>query len=168
MKMKNRVKIFLATVITCGSLALIKTVDAQSIKIVNPPTINYEDFDIEENPVFATYDTGKIYFTKDETNIDEEPADIIIVDMRDEKENMQIVSSYRITNRETQLEVIDIMLEYNDLYPSETPWIRTKDSIANEWLIHNIAYFLHYKRDHSASADFENKEEDTYTFRLIK
>lgn len=165
---KGKIKLFIAAFLTCGSLSLVKTVEAQSIRFVNPPTINYEDFSIDDNPIFATYDNGNIYITDDQDKINDKPADIIIVDMREKRENMEVVESYRITNRETQSEIIDIMLEYNDLYPSEIPWTRTKESIANEWLVHNIAYYLHYKRDHSAHADFENKEENDYILRLIK
>lgn len=169
MTRKGKVKVFIAAFITCGALAIARHVDAQSIRFAKPPVINYDDYDIKDNPVFATYDTGKIYITKQSTSIEENLGDIIILDMRDEKENMQIVSSYRIVDGKTQLEIIDILLVYNELYPSRIPWIRSRESLFNEWLIHNIAYYLNYKRDHSDNVDFQNNEERRYSpFKLIK
>ena len=166
--MKIRCKFFIAAIIGCGIVTSVRACHG-NIKMSTPPIINYEEYDIKNNPLFATYDNGEIYITKSLKNVEADDNDIVIIDLRDKKEDMQITSSYRIGDIPTQLKVIDVIIEYNNLYPSDTPWIRSKNSLLNEWIVHNIAYYCNYERTRSESVDFENSEEETYnTLRLIK
>ncbi len=167
--MKARCKIFIAAILSCGIITNVRSCSG-NIKMSKPPIINYEQYDIEDNPIFATYSEGKIYITENPQDItDEQEKDIVIADYRDIKEDMQITSSYRINDISTQLKIIDLLLTYNELYPSDTPWNRTKNSMLNEWIAHNIAYLCNYERQSSESVDFENNEEERYNIlKLIK
>ncbi len=166
--MKTRCKIFIAAILSCGIATSVKACSG-NIKISKPPIINYEQYDIEDNPIFATYEDGQIYIVDNEEDIKPTPNDIVIVDLRDVKEDMQISSSYRIEDIPTQLEIINLILEYNELHPSDTPWDRSKNSMLNEWIAHNIAYFFNYERQSSESVDFQNNEEERYdVLKLIK
>ncbi len=166
--MKLKCKIFITTLLSCGIITSIKNSYGKII-ISKPPIINYEEYNIEDNPIFATYNGGQIYITNSSSKIKENDNDIIIIDERENKENIEIKSSYRIDDITSELEIIDLILKYNELYPSKIPWTRTKSSLLNEWTLHNIAYYLGYKRDHSQSVDFENFEEENYNiFRLTK
>lgn len=166
--MKLRCKIFLTALISCGLITSLKNSTGKII-ISKPPLINYEEYNIEDNPLFATYNNGQIYITNNPSKIEEKENDIVIIDERDKKENIEIKSSYRIDDIASKLQIINLILEYNALYPSDTPWIRSKTSLLNEWTLHNIAFFWGYKRDHSQSVDFENSEEEKYDIlRLTK
>ena len=166
--MKARCKIFIAAILSWGIATSVKACSG-NIKISKPPIINYEQYDIEGNPVFATYEDGEIYIVDKDNDIEHDANDIVIVDLRDVKEDMQVISSYRIEDIPSQLKIIDLILEYNELFPSDTPWDRSKNSMLNEWLAHNVAYLLNYERQSSESVDFQNQEEDQYDIiKLIK
>ena len=159
--MKVKCKIFIAAILSCGVLSIVKAQN-DDIKISKPPVIMDDTYDIEDNPIFATFDNGNIYIVDDPDKVDEEDNDIVIIDERDTRENMRIEDSYRLDNPLTQLKIINIILKYNELHPSKKEWIRTKYSLLNEWIAHNIAYFWDYEKERTESVDFENREEDTY------
>lgn len=166
--MKLKCKIFIATILSCGIITSVKATPPNA-KIVTPPKINYEDYDITTNPLFATYNDSEIYITYDASTIENpDDDDIIIIDKREEQD-IQIDKSYRINDIQTKLAIIDLILTYNELYPSDDPWIRSKWSMLNEWNSHNLAYYFDYKRAQSESVDFENSEEEQYdVIKLVK
>ena len=121
-----------------------------------------EDFDIESHPKYAIYQNGTIYICHDVKDIDYQKDDIVILDLRDEKEDICIRDSYRLDDISSQEALIQLIIDYNKLYPSQKLWQRSEESLLNEWLIHNLAYKLNISRERTSDVDFENKEENKY------
>lgn len=72
----------------------------------------------------------------------------MVIDKRDDTDNpnMQVVNSFSIIGETKMNFVIDAMLEYNLDNHSETPWIRSRESMLIEWRMHNFAYRLLFFR----------------------
>ena len=128
---------------------------------------NYE-IRIEEE-YFANYSKGKVYIGNKEfiDNLtDIKDNDILIIDNRDgEDPNIRILSSYKITDSNVRDEILEILLEYESIYPSS--WERSFDSMRVEWLIHNMLYYLNYQKNRTQDVDFNNKDEKTYQKRKL-
>ena len=78
----------------------------------------------EEEPYFATYTNGRIYIgTLNEINQIKDQInknDIIVYDERDGSDpNMKIVSSYKIKDKDIRNEILEVLLIYEELYPSD-------------------------------------------------
>lgn len=87
-------------------------------------------------------------------------ADVIIVDYRINTDpNMQIKQSYKIGKRKYQKEIAQIMIDYNFENPVDPAWDRSVNSLVDEWLFHNFAYSIGYKRERTADTDFNNNDE---------
>ncbi len=87
-------------------------------------------------------------------------GDILIIDDRNAKDpNMQVVNSYKITDQGSQKKIIDIMLIYNEDYPADYAWNRTKNSMIKEWDIHNTLSYWRIFPDQSNHTDFNNGDE---------
>ena len=118
---------------------------------------------------YATYSKGSVYILKNKDQIKKLNLledDIVIIDQRKgDNPNMQIISSYSITDRNTRNEIIDIMQEYNTRYPSE--WKRTTESLRLEWFVHNFLYGFDYKLDHTTDVDFDNNDEEKFNKPFI-
>lgn len=119
----------------------------------------------EEEPYFATYSNGRIYIgTQSEINAIKDQIsknDIIVYDERDGNDpNMKIVSSYKISDKDIRNEILEVLLVYEELYPSE--WNRTIESMRLEWLIHNISHTFNYKTDHANDVDLDNDDQEKY------
>ena len=120
----------------------------------------------EDEEYFAKYSKGKVYIgsidyiesLKDKVNKD----DILVIDTRNtcNDPNMQIISSYEINNKDTRNEILEILLIYEDLYPSK--WDRTIESMRLEWFIHNLSHSFNYKKDHSDDVDLDNDDQEKY------
>ena len=129
----------------------------QSTSVPTPPSIK----------PYSSYGnrTGSVYIvTSDKKNEVEKimrDRDILILDERNgsSNPNMKIVQSYTIVYLGYQIEIAQAMIDYNASNPSIPAWNRTSvDSIILEWRLHNFAYDMHYKRDHSADADIDNED----------
>lgn len=107
---------------------------------------------------YYKYKNYDIYISNKYINVDNKS--ILIIDDRMHND-IQIINSYKINNKETQEKIIDIILDYNKKYPYNG-WIRSKKSMYCEWLIHNIYYTFNYKRNRTKSVDFEKNEEFIY------
>lgn len=87
---------------------------------------------------------------------------VAICDYRyDPDPNMCVKNSYLITDEEDMEAIIDKIIEYNkkdDIYG----WCRTKDSMLNEWAIHNMLYQAGIFRSRTGSVDFDNSDEVIY------
>ena len=62
-----------------------------------------------------------------------------------------IYDSYKINNKKEMVKIINELLE-------EAHWEitnRTTKNMLQEWITHNRAYYLGYKKDHSKDCDFE-------------
>ena len=115
------------------------------------------------NGIFlATYRYGKVYIVKNINIVkDVDENDIVIIDQRDGKDpNMKVISSHRIVDRDIRNDIIEIISEYEKLYPSK--WNRTINSMRLEWFIHNIFYDLNLKRNHTDNVDLDNNDEEKY------
>ena len=113
---------------------------------------------------FATYSKGNVYILKKKNQIKRlnlQEDDIVIIDERDgDNPNMQVISSYTVTDKNVRNEIILIMQEYNTKYPSN--WNRTNESLRLEWYVHNLLYNLNYKHDHTTDVDFDNNDEEEF------
>ncbi len=114
--------------------------------------------------------SGNIYIgTKEylDTLNDINDDGILILDERDgSNPNIKIYNSYKITSPKRMSEVIDVILDYEKKDPSQ--WNRTKKTLIWEWIAHNILRNLEYQTHRTTDVDFDNKDENTYSLRLIK
>ena len=113
----------------------------------------------------GTYNNGQGYVYVVTTNQlhlmdDCERNAVVVVDKRNSSDpNMQIQNSYRIKNRRQQGEICQLMLDYNAANPVNPEWSRTKDSLVEEWRLHNLAYSFNYQRERTRDCDFNNADE---------
>ena len=63
--------------------------------------------------------------------------DVVIIDYRDDPNNpnMQVRDSTKITDKDAIYGIIDILVKYEDKYPSNGN--RSEDSLYSEWIWHN-------------------------------
>lgn len=165
--MRGKKRFFIKTIFTTLTLTIILT-SSQPQALTTLPTIYYNNYDINDNPKFASINGQDIYILNKNNSTKYNDKDIFIIDLRNEEEDIQIISSYRIKSNEFRKEIINIILKYNETYPTETAWIRSKESLNNEWLIHNILYYFNLYRAHTKDVDFENNEEKTYKLSFFK
>lgn len=135
-------------------------------------TPKYEIVNDEESDAFATIGNRTVYIFsskkelenhRDEVGVD----DILVVDERSTIDpNMIIYDSYLICDKDTRNDVLSCLLEYESMYPS--PWERTIESMRNEWIIHNISYYFHYRRFNARNVDLNNDDEMTYDSIILK
>ena len=120
-----------------------------------------DDYIYEENP-YATYKTKDIYIVgKDLAKELKDNDNIYIIDDRcDEDPDMSICNSYQFKNINDIDNILNLLIEYEDKYPSD--WNRTIKSMKNEWLIHNICYFLNIEKSRTEQVDFNNADEEIY------
>ena len=160
---RKKLRIFLGTVCGCIYLYSLKH---QTLISPNDTVLLQDNYCEDDNPLFATVGDKNIYIVKEGMELSTNQEDIWISDLRDKDADIKIFASYRIQDWNLQSKIIDLILEYNEQYPSTTPWTRSKSSLQTEWLVHNIAYQLHYEEKSSRDVDFHNDEEQVY--RLIK
>ena len=81
---------------------------------------------------------------------------------------MSVCNSYNFNKNEDINTIINLLLEYEKQNPSE--WNRTFKSMKNEWIIHNICYFLNIQKSRTEQVDFDNSDEAVYLnyLRIIK
>ena len=92
-------------------------------------------------------------------------GDILVIDDRHSKDpDFKIVNSSKIKNFDIREEVIDALLCYEEKFP--TKWERTKDSMMNEWIAHNVMSIFNYRPDRTNDVDFNNADEKTYKLTL--
>ena len=123
------------------------------------------NYQINEDNQFATYNNYNIYIYNEEhinkMNDDNDPNNIYIIDHRyEENPNIRIYNSYRIHDRNEMFEILKILLEYENRYP--TNWNRTIDTMENEWIAHNIGYLLGIETIRTKEVDFDNDDEENY------
>ena len=128
-----------------------------------------------EEEAFARYRYGDVYIgdlkyinsIKDSIN----EKDILVVcgyqdDNGQIDPNVRVVSSYRIDDKEVRNDILNIILIYKDLYPSQ--WNRSLESMRVEWTVHNILYSIGYERDRTIDVDLDNSEEELYSNKLLQ
>ena len=114
----------------------------------------------------GTYNNGQGYvYVVTENQLasimqDKEDNVVVILDKRtDSDPNMQIQDSYMVSYTSHQREIAQLMIDYNAAHPVDPAWSRTLDSIVNEWIFHNLAYAMMYKRERTGDCDFNNADE---------
>lgn len=122
----------------------------------------------EADDAYAVIPNGKIYIGNENyiNYLDSNENNILIVDERDEKKNIKIISSYKIMDRQTQNNVLAVISEYEKNNPSV--WDRTTDSMLIEWRVHNVLYHINFKTSSTKDVDFENNEEILYSNNLFR
>ena len=132
----------------------------------NKNNITYNDnYNSLYNQEFATYDDNLIYIIPI-THANEIPNNnennIYVIDYRNSNNPViAINNSYQIISIKEIKAIIEVLQEYENKYPSN--WDRTTKSMFNEWLIHNICYYLNIERNRTKEVDFDNDEEIIYS-----
>ena len=121
---------------------------------------NYEILD--NYKAYAKYSNGYVYIGDEEylKGIKFKPGDVLVLDEREEKKNIKIINSYLITDKETQNDILNIILAYENEYPSS--WERSIETMREEWKVHNVLYGLNIRKSSTTDVDFENNEEKVY------
>lgn len=119
----------------------------------------YDNF--EKNKKYANTDGYDIYISNKLFEVNSNNYIFILDDRKNN--NIKIVDSYKIHKLKTKNNIIEVILNYNKTYPNNN-WIRTKYSMKNEWIVHNILYIFNIKRERTKDVDFEYKEENIYNF----
>lgn len=70
-----------------------------------------------------------------------------------------VMSSYRANTDAVIRRLCQLLMEHENAYP--TDWDRTLESLVQEWKVHNLAYSVNYKIDHSADVNLNNADEKT-------
>ncbi len=91
--------------------------------------------------------------------------DVLVFDNRNDNDpNVTIFNSYKIMDPLIREEIIEGLLMYEECFP--TKWNRSKNSLAREWTIHNIMYWLGCNHNRTMDVDLNNSDEKKY--RIIK
>lgn len=110
------------------------------------------------------YNSGTIYIGDEEylnTINDLGKYDVLALDNRSLKDpDIRIYDSYKITNPSIREEIIEGLLLYEEVYPSN--WDRSKESAMYEWTVHNLMYQFGYKVHRTMDVDLNNADEKTY------
>lgn len=131
---------------------------------------NYEILG-EDEEAYGRYEDGLIYIGDREYirsllgNVQE--GDVLVIDKRSSIDpDMQIIDSYKITDKDNIKDILNCLLEYE----SETPscWDRFLVSMIAEWDAHNVLYTINFKRNRTQSVDLNNADEIIYSSIFMK
>ena len=159
----------IAVVMTAG-FVLIATLPSRNRVYKDDYSINHNYSITNPNIPFARYQNRDIYIgsrsyidvAKRNGNID----DIYIVDQRyDEDPNIHVDDSYTINNKNDMHAIIEIIKDYEELYPST--WNRSTGSMMNEWQVHNICSYLYILPSRSDEVDFNNGDSEFYESKIL-
>lgn len=129
-----------------------------------------KDSKIEIQDNYLSYSKGKIYIGEEKyleslDNLDY--FDLLVVDERESSDpNMKIVDSHKIISIIDMIEVLNILKKYEEENP--TNWDRSIVSMRNEWIYHNMSYYLSYETGSSKDVDLNNGDEYKYEKKLIR
>ena len=127
-----------------------------------------KDYVYESTIPYASYSNGDVYIINEDLlqEIKQNENDVYIVDTRDTKDSdMEIINSYKITSNKEMDELLDIMLHYEETYPSK--WNRSLESMRNEWDCHNICYYLGINRNSTTNVNLNNNDQDKYDSKVL-
>ena len=135
----------------------------------NSKEIKYnEEYVYESTIPYASYSNGNVYIVDEDTfkTLDKDSNDIYIIDSRNAKDSdMAIYNSYKITSDKEMNEILDIIMNYENNYPSN--WDRTYESLKNEWDVHNICYYLDINRNSTTNVNLNNADQDKYNSKVL-
>ena len=114
------------------------------------------------------YSNGYVYICDDaKYELIDNPCDVLVIDRRYKKNpDMKVRDSYKIISLEEQEEIIDILLRYEAENPSR--WNRSKNSLQNEWFVHNLLYRLGIETNRTRDVDFDNEDEEVFKTKKLK
>lgn len=143
------------------------------VALLISPKVKSETNDISfksNNKIYySEYSNGNVYISTigNIKNIyDFDSNDVYIIDQRYIKNsNMEVIDSYKIQSKKEMEEIINILLEYEKLYPSK--WDRSFNSLLNEWQVHNICYFFNYDEESTQHVDLDNEDENKYNSNIL-
>ena len=124
---------------------------------------NYEIIEESKNKAFARYRRGLVYIGNEKflSKVKVNENDILVLDCRNAPDpNMKIISSYLISDDRDRREILEILLKYEEKYPSA--WNRTLSSMLVEWYVHNLMHFWGYELDRTTDVDLSNADEVVY------
>ena len=150
------------------TLILLSPYTNKEITYAEEYSIN-EDFTEPSTSIpFGTCSYGNVYIINNQSQISSNTENsIFIIDQRqDDDPNIKIHNSYKIKHEKIMLEIISIIQQYEQMFP--TNWDRTPISMLNEWEVHNICSNIYYKRQRTDHVDFNNKDEDKYSLQVLK
>ena len=113
------------------------------------------------------YSSGYMYIGDKECidTIKQDGTKLLIQDARSGNDpDIKIYDSYKIKDEQLQKEILDKLLYYEEIHPSD--WERTKTSMVNEWYAHNLLYNMNYKRERTRDVDLDNNDEETFKEKL--
>ena len=146
---------------------LLSTIGCSNTK-ANIQTKKDSKIEIQDN--YLSYSKGKIYIGEEKyleslDNLDY--FDLLVVDERESSDpNMKIVDSHKIISNIDMIEVLNILKKYEEENP--TNWDRSIVSMRNEWIYHNMSYYLSYETGSSKDVDLNNGDEYKYEKKLIR
>lgn len=119
---------------------------------------------------FAKCSSGNVYIGDElEINYIKENVDqngIYVVDERSNKDsNMKIISSANIKDKNKMNDLLEILIEYEKIYPSN--WNRTISSMMNEWEIHNLCSSASIASYRTNDVDLNNEDEKLYKSKIL-
>ena len=163
--MKKKTKIIITSITLAGLLFLHSCNDYKYV-----PSYSIVENNDNNDYWEARYRYGNIYIIKSKKLIDKirkiSENDIIILDERENVDpNMKVISSHEITDKEARNDILEIIMEYERLFPSK--WDRTIESMRLEWFVHNLLYDIDYKRNHTDNVDFDNNDELQYQHPIL-
>ena len=110
----------------------------------------------------STSSEQRVYITND-TEATSTSDFIYVVDFRTSKDPyFEVRNSYLVTQKEIQLEVVEILQNYNNQNPVDPAWSRTNESMVTEWDVHNIAYGRDFLPERAEHVSLNNKDEELY------
>ncbi len=93
---------------------------------------------------------------------------VLVLDDRDTgNPSFQILCSHAVHSLVEKREILDAIIAFDQMQPSEKPWRRSMDSLLKEWNLHNLAYRLHVYRRSSADVDLDNRDEGKGYFHFF-
>ncbi len=120
------------------------------------------EYQTEKTVPYASYSDKSVYIIRDNQLTHEmNPHDVYVFDSRNiDNSTMLVWDSYKIKNKQEIEAILNILLNYEQEYPSI--WNRTFTSMEKEWLIHNICYFLNYEQNRTKHVDLDNADEEDF------
>ncbi len=133
-----------------------------------------EDYDPTHGGLIYTYDysassgakkkiNGRLYIVTKDLDQNAQTVgenDFFALDRRTAADPEYIVMNSYLAGTDGVIRALcQRLLEHEELYP--TDWERTLESMVSEWKMHNMAYAMGYKTDHSQHVNLNNADEDT-------
>lgn len=164
MKKTNRKNVLIYLMVLLVSFSLFRS--------KNNKKENVDLTDDKSYSVCGTYSRGKVYMcdsmydAKCASQVCDE-KDVIVVDQTEFSDpNIKIVSSYKITDKNEMLQILNIIKDYCE--NKKTNWDRSITSMQNEWMVHNVCSEMFIKRSSTNDVDLNNSDENLYNSKIIR